>query len=259
MLRSSGNSMDSNSKVRADELLVRQKICETRSQARNLILSGKVFLNKELIEKPGKAFAGDSVFEVSAMPAFVSRAGEKLEGFLNHFKIDVTDKNGLDVGASTGGFTDCLLQRGASTVTCVDVGHGQLHAKLLSDPRVRNFEKINARELTSEQIGQKVFEIIVIDLSFISLKKVLPRVWNLLGCEGILIALIKPQFESTKEEVSRTSGIIKDPEIHERIVNDIIKFGEEELLGSSIIGWIASPIKGGDGNQEFLIGFRKKL
>lgn len=247
------------SKVRADELLVRQGVCETRSQAKNLILAGRVFYNKVVVEKNGKMFAADSVFEIPVMPAFVSRAGEKLEGFLNHFGIDVSDKNALDVGASTGGFTDCLLQRGAYGVTCVDVGHGQLHAKLLNDARVINFEKINARELTAEQVGGRLFEIIVVDLSFISLKKVLPRVWNLLKDGEILIALIKPQFESNKEEVSRTSGIIKDPKIHERIVNEIIKFGAEELLGSSLIGWVASPIKGGDGNQEFLIGFRKEL
>lgn len=249
--------MASSSRIRIDELLVKQGVCETRSQARNLILAGKVFCNNELVEKPGKMFTEDKVFEVSQMPAFVSRAGEKLESFLNHFNINPSNKDALDIGASTGGFTDCLLQRGASTVTCVDVGHGQLHAKLLHDPRVTNFEKINARDLTAEQIGGKLFEIVVVDVSFISLKKVLPTVWNLLTDNGILIALIKPQFESTKEEVSRTSGVIKDPNIHERIINGIIKFGEEELLKSTLIGWIASPIKGSDGNQEFLVGFKK--
>ncbi len=249
--------MTSDGKMRADELLLKQKICETRSQAKSLILSGKVFFNKQLIEKPGKIFAEDSIFEISAMPPFVSRAGEKLEGFLNYFDIDVSCKNALDVGASTGGFTDCLLHRGVETVTCIDVGHGQLHPKLLNDPRVENFEKINARNLTPEQVGQKSFEIIVVDLSFISLKKVLPKIWDLLEGEGVLIALIKPQFESTKEEVSRVSGIIKDPTIHKRIVDDIIQFGTLELAKSSLIGWIASPIKGGDGNQEFLVGFKK--
>lgn len=249
--------MASSDKMRADELLLRQKVCETRSQAKNLILSGKVFFNKQVIEKPGKIFAGDSIFEISAMPPFVSRAGEKLEGFLSHFDIDVSCKNALDVGASTGGFTDCLLQRGVYSVSCVDVGHGQLHSKLLNDPRVKNFEKINARNLTAEQVGQKSFEVIVVDLSFISLKKVLRKIWAMLEEGGILIALIKPQFESTKEEVSRVSGIIKDPKIHERIVDDIMQFGIVELTKSSLIGWMASPIKGGDGNQEFLIGFKK--
>lgn len=250
--------MTANNKVRADELLVRQGICETRSQAKHLILSGKVFYNKEIVENPGKMFVKNTILEAKAMP-FVSRAGEKLEGFLNHFSIDVIDKYALDVGASTGGFTDCLLQRGASSVTCVDVGHGQLHTKLLHDPRVKNFEKINARNLTAEQIGGQLFEIIVIDLSFISLTKVLPNVWELLKDGGILIALIKPQFESTREEVSKNWGIIRDTKIHDQVIRKIIKFSEEKLLKSNLIGYIASPIKGGDGNQEFLIGFRKEV
>lgn len=249
--------MSSTNKIRADELLVKKGLCESRSLARSLILSGKVTINNELIGKPGKMILQDTPLSVSSLPPYVSRSGEKLEAFLNHFKIDLSEKHILDVGASTGGFTDCLLQKGALSATCIDVGHSQLHPKLLNNPQVTNLEKINARNLSSNQLPRKTYDIIVIDLSFISLTKVLPNLWHFLEPQGILIALIKPQFEATKAEIDKVAGILKDPQTHQRIVNEIIQFCLKQLPQSNLIGWIPSPLKGTDGNQEFLIGLNK--
>lgn len=245
-------------KIRADELLVEEGICETRSQARNWILGRKVFVGGEVLRKPGKLLWRGTVFSIVAQSIYVSRGGEKLEAFLDEFGISVFGKTALDVGASTGGFTDCLLQRGVSSVVCFDVGHGQLHEKLLGDVRVRNFEKMNARVVTLEELGGECFDIMVIDLSFISLKKVLGNLWSFLKPGGICIALIKPQFESSREEVRHGQGIIRDVKIHERVVNEVINFIEGELDLSKIIGWIPSPIEGGEGNKEFLVGFWKE-
>lgn len=249
--------MPTKTHIRADELLLKQGLCESRSQAKNLILSAKVTLNSILITKPSKMIPSNSLLTLSSPPPYVSRAGEKLEAFLNHFNIDPSNKHILDIGASTGGFTDCLLQKHASSATCVDVGHSQLHPKLLQDPRVTNLEKVNARTLPPSLLPYPSYDIIVLDLSFISLTKVLSHIWSFLKPSGILIALIKPQFEATKEEVDHASGIIKDPSIHNRILNELLQFCLTHLPNATLIGHIPSPIKGTDGNQEFLIGLNK--
>lgn len=244
-------------KYRVDELLVLKGLCESRAKAQALIMAGKVRIGDHCIDKPGRKIPEETLLSIDQPPPFVSRAGEKLNAFLEAYPLSVEGCAILDIGASTGGFTDCLLQRGAASATCVDVGRAQLHHKLLTDPRVTNLEKINARHLKADQLPQPTYPFIVMDLSFISLKKVLPQAWALLQSSGHLIALIKPQFEATKEEVDKGQGIIKDPEIHARIHKEIVRFALEELPDSALIGSLDSPIKGTDGNQEFLIGLRK--
>tara|TARA_B100001248_G_scaffold262737_1_gene262042 strand:- start:45745 stop:46488 length:744 start_codon:yes stop_codon:yes gene_type:complete len=245
-------------KYRVDELLVSKGLCESRAKAQALIMAGKVRSGDHRLDKPGKKIPEDTPLTVEQPPPFVSRAGEKLDAFLKEYPIAVENCDILDIGASTGGFTDCLLQRGANSATCVDVGRAQLHHKLLTHPKVTNLEKLNARHLTAESLPLADYPLIVMDLSFISLTKVLPNIWQFLRPGGHLIALIKPQFEASKEEVSKGQGIIKDPEIHARIQQEILDFAQQELLGSELVGQIDSPIKGTDGNQEFLIGLRKQ-
>lgn len=245
-------------KMRLDELLVARGLSETRSRAKALIMAGKVRLGTEVIDKPGKALPADAAIELEQPPRFVSRGGEKLEGFLDQFSIDVSGLRSLDVGASTGGFTDCLLQRGVIDATCIDVGRAQLNGKLLRDARVRNFEKINARNLKAEDLPFLNYPIIVMDLSFISLTKVLPAVWSCLAEGGRLIALIKPQFEAEKAEVDKFRGVIKDPKIQDRTLQQILAFAHAELPDAQLIGTMDSPITGGDGNREFLAGWTKQ-
>lgn len=245
-------------KVRIDELLVAQGLADSRSKAKALVLAGKVRLGTERIDKPGRTLPGDSQLSVEQPPRFVSRGGEKLEGFLDHFDIDVSGLRILDVGASTGGFTDCCLQRGAIRSTCVDVGRAQLHNKLRQDERVTNLEKTNARHLEPGDLPYDDYPIMVMDLSFISLTKVLPAVWQFMATGGHLIALVKPQFEAEKHEVDAGKGIIRDPAIHQRVLNSIREFALNELPGAELVGTIDSPIKGTDGNQEFLIGLRRE-
>lgn len=244
-------------KARLDELLVEQNLAESRSQAKALILAGKVMIGTERVDKPGRTVPTDANLVVEQPPRFVSRGGEKLEGFLDQFNLSVSDKRILDVGASTGGFTDCCLQRGAIEATCVDVGRAQMHNRLIQDPRVTNMEKTNARHLKPGDLPHNDYPVIVMDLSFISLRKVLPAVWNFLAEDGFLIALVKPQFEAEKAEVDLGKGIIRDPAVHERVLNSITAFALTELAGSKLIGTIDSPIKGTDGNKEFLIGLTR--
>ena len=180
-----------------------------------------------------------------------------MEGALGHFSLGVAGAHALDVGASTGGFTDCLLQHGATDVVCVDVGHGQLHGKLRADARVTNLEKVNARGLAEMELPREKFAVVVMDLAFISLTKVLVPVWARVAAGGFLVALIKPQFEAEKAEVDRGNGIIRDPVIHQRVVEGIRRFVAEELSGAEEIGVMPSPIEGGDGNKEFLIAVRR--
>jgi 23S rRNA (cytidine1920-2'-O)/16S rRNA (cytidine1409-2'-O)-methyltransferase len=245
------------SKLRLDELLVKKGLADSRSQAKALILAGKVKLGTERLDKPGRSIAEDSEVTVEAPPRFVSRGGEKLEGFLDQFKISVEGLRILDVGASTGGFTDCCLQRGATTATCVDVGRAQMHNRLIQDERVTNIEKTNARHLQLGDLPESSYPQIVMDLSFISLTKVLPAVWQFLETGGCLIALIKPQFEAEKHEVDAGRGIIRDTAIHERVLEQITSFALRELPGAELIGTMDSPIKGTDGNREFLMGLRR--
>ena len=245
-------------KIRLDELLVLKNLVASRSQAKAMILAGKVMLGTQRLDKPGQTIPADSVIRLLEPPKFVSRGGEKLEGFIEHFKLSFKGKTVLDIGASTGGFTDCALQNGAIHSTCVDVGRAQLHNKLRQDSRVKNLEKLNARYLRKEDLPFQVYPRIVMDLSFISLKKVLPNVWNFLEPDGVLIALVKPQFEAEKHEVDLGKGIIKNEAIHNRVLNDIIEFSLSELESSELNGSTPSPIKGTDGNKEFLIGLLKK-
>jgi 23S rRNA (cytidine1920-2'-O)/16S rRNA (cytidine1409-2'-O)-methyltransferase len=245
-------------KIRLDELLVANGLADTRSRAKALILAGKVMLGTQRLDKPGRTLPADSPVEVEAPPRFVSRGGEKLEGFLDQFEIDVTGLYHLDVGASTGGFTDCCLQRGSISATCVDVGRAQMHNRLLQDERVTNIEKTNARHLKPGDLPHDDYPLIVMDLSFISLIKVLPAVWQFMAPHGRLIALIKPQFEAEKKEVDAGKGIIRDEAIHERILESIKAFALAELPGAELIGTMDSPIKGTDGNREFLMGLTRE-
>ncbi|MGJ8641425.1 MAG: TlyA family RNA methyltransferase [Opitutaceae bacterium] len=241
-------------KIRLDELLVVNGLADTRSRAKALILAGKVKLGTERVDKPGRSFPIDSPITVESPPRFVSRGGDKLEGFLSQFEISVNGLPILDVGASTGGFTDCCLQRGAITATCVDVGRAQMHNKLIQDERVTNIEKTNARHMQPGDLPLDSYPIIVTDLSFISLTKVLPAMWQFMAPGGRLIALVKPQFEAEKHEVDAGKGIIRDEAIHERVLESIKAFALKELPGAKLIGTMDSPIKGTDGNREFLMG-----
>ena len=242
---------------RLDELLVTRGLAETRSQAKALIMSGRVLHGTERLDKPGKELPADIELNVEQPPRFVSRGGEKLLGFIERFAIDLKGAHVLDVGASTGGFTDCSLQAGATDVVCIDVGRAQLHARLRADPRVTNLEKVNARHVRPEDLPRPSYNAIVMDLSFISLKSVLPAVWPLLEAGGILIALVKPQFEAGKAEVDKGRGVIRDSAVQDAVLADIQGFALAQLPGSTLVGTMDSPITGTDGNREFLLGLRK--
>jgi 23S rRNA (cytidine1920-2'-O)/16S rRNA (cytidine1409-2'-O)-methyltransferase len=244
-------------KARVDELLVAQGLADSRARAKALVLAGKVRLGTERLDKPGRTLPIEAELTVLRPPRFVSRGGEKLEGFLEAFGIDVTGHTVLDVGASTGGFTDCCLQRGAVAATCVDVGRAQLHNKLRQDARVENLEKTNARHLRAGDLPHPAYPLIVMDLSFISLTKVLPAVWDFLQAEGHLIALVKPQFEAEKHEVDAGKGIIRDAAVQERVLETVRAFALKTLPGAELIGSIDSPIRGTDGNREFLLGLKR--
>jgi 23S rRNA (cytidine1920-2'-O)/16S rRNA (cytidine1409-2'-O)-methyltransferase len=214
-------------------------------------MSGVVFVDGTRIDKAGTLVEEDSNIVIKDSPLrYVSRGGIKLEAALREFKIDVHDKVALDIGASTGGFTDCLLQHGARKVYAVDVGYGQLDWKLRQEPRVVVMERINARYLKPEDIGEPV-DISTIDVSFISLTKIIPPVSKILKPSGVLIALIKPQFEVGRGEVGR-GGIVRDENKHREVINKIDRFLEG--LNFKILGVIPSPILGADGNKEFLVG-----
>ncbi len=249
--------MNAPRKQRLDELLVDRGLADSRAQAKALIMSGRVRQGTARLDKPGKVYPSDLDVFVDQPPRFVSRGGEKLQGFLDQFQISLTDRHILDVGASTGGFTDCALQAGAATAVCVDVGRAQLHAKLRDDPRVTNIEKLNARGLAQTSLPRDAFDAIVMDLSFISLRKVLPAVWTKLTPHGILIALVKPQFEAGKAEVDKGRGVIRDAAVQAQVLADIQAFALACLPGAQLIGTMDSPIVGTDGNREFLLGLNR--
>jgi 23S rRNA (cytidine1920-2'-O)/16S rRNA (cytidine1409-2'-O)-methyltransferase len=234
---------------RADALLVARGLCDSREQAKRLILAGEVRSGDRIIDKPSAKIAIEAPLEIKERPRFVGRGGLKIEAALDHFQIDPTGWVCIDVGASTGGFTDCLLQRGALRVHAVDVGTNQLVWKLRNDPRVIVKEQFNARHMVPEDIGEKV-RLAVMDLSFISLTKVLPAVFSVLEEEGSLVCLIKPQFELQREDISK-GGIVRDPALHQRAIEKIRRFVSEQH-GLEWRGHIPSPITGTDGNQEFL-------
>ena len=236
-------------KERVDALLVNRGLCDSREQAKRLVLAGEVRSGDTVIDKPSVKLAADAPLEVKERPKYVGRGGFKLEGALDAFGIDPAGWVCFDVGASTGGFTDCLLQRGAARVHAVDVGTNQLVWKLRNDPRVIVREQFNARHMVPEDIGEKVM-LAVMDLSFISLTKVLPAVFSILDERGSVVCLIKPQFELDREDIGK-GGIVRDPALHERAVGKIRKFVTEEH-GREWRGVIPATITGTDGNQEFL-------
>jgi 23S rRNA (cytidine1920-2'-O)/16S rRNA (cytidine1409-2'-O)-methyltransferase len=244
-------------KIRLDELLVARGLAPSRSQAKGLIMAGRVMLGTERLDKPGKELAPDAPVTVERAPRFVGRGGEKLAAALEHFAINLQGAHLLDVGASTGGFTDCALQAGAADAVCVDVGRAQLHGKLLADPRVTNFEQINARYLKASDLPRREFDAVVMDLSFISLKSVLPAVWPLVASGGHLIALVKPQFEAGKAEADRGRGVIRDSAVQQAVLAGIKEFARVELAGAELVGEMDSPILGADGNREFLLCLRR--
>ena len=240
-------------KTRLDLLLVARGLAPTREKAQALILAGLVEVDGRRADKAGAAIAGDAAVTVAGPPhPYVSRGGVKLAAALDHFGLDPAGRICLDVGASTGGFTDCLLQRGAARVYAVDVGHGQLDARLRADPRVVVREKVNARGLTAGDVPEPV-ALAVVDVSFISLRLVLPAIAARLAPGASLVALVKPQFEAGRGEVPR-GGVVKSEQTRRRVVAEVEEAARG--LGLASLGTISSPIRGARGNEEFLAGFR---
>lgn len=242
---------------RIDKLLVERGFTASRTKAQSLVMAGVVLVDEQRVEKPSEMFATNANIRVKGNedPAsrYVGRGGVKLEAALREFQIDVSDFVCIDIGASTGGFTDCLLQHGARSVVAVDVGHNQLDWKLRNDERVDVRENINARYLTPESFDVK-FDLAVMDVSFISATKILPAIVSLLNERGRIITLIKPQFEVGKGEVGK-GGIVRENEKHERVIKEVNAFAES--LGLKVCGVIDSPIQGADGNKEFLALYAK--
>jgi 23S rRNA (cytidine1920-2'-O)/16S rRNA (cytidine1409-2'-O)-methyltransferase len=245
-------------KSRLDQALVDRGLCESREKAKRSILAGTVKINGQRAHKASDTVRDGDQVTLDTPDKFVSRGGHKLEHALNHFHLNVTALTAIDLGASTGGFTDCLLQHGANKVFAVDVGHGQLAWKLRQDPRVIVMEKTNARELTSASFPQRFapVDLIVIDCSFISLQKLLPAAVALLRPSAKLVALVKPQFEAGKTEVDKGEGVITDPAIHERVLNELRAF-IDTLPEVRWIGVTDSPLLGPAGNKEFLLLLEK--
>jgi len=238
-------------KERLDKLLVTRGLADTRAKAQSLILAGQVFSNQQRLDKAGHLVPIDIELTIKEPMPFVSRGGLKLAAALGHFEIEAAGRICLDIGASTGGFTDCLLQRGASRVVAVDVGRGQLDWKLRRDSRVESREEVNARYLSPDDFTDR-FDIVVADVSFISLTKILPVVPPLVRKPAFVITLIKPQFEVGREEVGK-GGIVRDEAAQRRVVEEITAFAAG--LGMRSLGVIDSPILGADGNREFLACF----
>ena len=236
--------------TRLDQALVERGLCDSRERAKRLILAGQVRINGQPARKPGDQIKPNDELALEAPEKFVSRGGHKLEHALEHFKIDVHGLTAIDLGASTGGFTDCLLQRGAAKVFAVDVGQGQLAWKLRQDARVAVMEKTNARHLLPAQFPAP-FDLAVVDCSFISLKKILPPAVPLLKPDGRIVALVKPQFEAGKEEADKGRGVITDPAIHESVLAGLQEFVGAQA-GLCWSGVVESPLLGPAGNKEFL-------
>jgi len=242
--------MAASDKQRLDLAVLSRGLAASRQRARALIMSGRILVNRKLIDKPGLPVAEqDEILLKGDDHPFVSRGGLKLEAALRAFEVVVADKVCLDVGASTGGFTDCLLQHGARQVYAVDVGYGQLAWKLRQDPRVAVFERTNIRHLPFETVGESV-DLVTIDVSFISLRIVIPAVLQFMKENAAVLALIKPQFEVGKGQVGK-GGVVRDPSLHQQVIDDLSAFFSRIQL--SVIGVIDSPILGPKGNKEFLI------
>lgn len=246
--------MVSSPKVRADQLLVSRALAESRTRAQALIMAGAVFSGERKLSKAGEMLASDAPLQVRGKDhPWVSRGGIKLDHGLDHFGFDVTGAVALDIGSSTGGFTDVLLSRGAARVYAVDVGTNQLAWKLRQDPRVRVHEQTNARNLDEMIIPEKV-DIITCDASFIGLAKVLEAPLKLAKAGAKLVALVKPQFEAGREEVGK-GGVVRDPEVHERVCEEAKAWIASR--GWTVFGITPSPITGPEGNVEFLLGAEK--
>ena len=241
-------------KERLDILLVEKGICESREKAKTNIMAGLIFVDGQRVDKAGEKVKVDAdiVFKGEKLK-YVSRGGLKLEKAMNTFGIDLTNKVCMDIGASTGGFTDCMLQNNASKVFAVDVGYGQFAWKLRTDERVVCMEKTNIRYVTPEDIGVAL-DFASIDVSFISLRTIMPAVKALLGDKGEVVALIKPQFEAGRDKVGK-KGVVRDKEVHLEVINTIINFLLENEL--NVLGLSYSPIKGPEGNREYLVYFTK--
>ena len=240
-------------KERIDKLLVQKGLAPTREKAQALIMAGQVFVDGRRVEKAGEKVSPDARIEVKGGMKYVSRGGYKLEKALKTFGIRPEGWVCLDVGASTGGFTDCLLQYGAKKVYAVDVGTGQLDQKLRQDPRVVSYEKTDARKLTEEHIPEKV-DLITVDVSFIPLEKVLPSVIPFLKEDGLIIALVKPQFELSPKDVKK--GVVKDPSKRREAIEKVAHFAAKNL-NLSLLGVTKSAPKGPKGNEEFLLLLKK--
>jgi 23S rRNA (cytidine1920-2'-O)/16S rRNA (cytidine1409-2'-O)-methyltransferase len=245
-------------RLRLDELLVQRGLASSRAQAQALIMAGHVRHGTERLDKPGRVCPPDIVLVLEQPPRFVSRGGGKLAAFLENFGVGLQGAHVLDIGASTGGFTDCALQAGAADATCVDVGRGQLHARLRADPRVTNLERTNARYLQPGNLPRADYDAVVMDLSFISLKAVLPAVWPFLRPGGALIALVKPQFEAGKGAADKGRGVIRDRAVQAAVLAEVTAFALKNLPGAVLLGTMDSPITGADGNREFLLGLSRK-
>lgn len=237
-------------KERLDALLMNRGMFESRAKAQAAVMAGQVLVNEQKIDKPGTPVPPDVTIRLlgNNLP-YVSRGGLKLEKALQIFPISVKDKIVADIGASTGGFTDCALQNGAVKVYAIDVGYGQLAWKLRSDERVINMERTNVRYLEKDSLPEQV-DAVTIDVAFISLDKVLPAVHKIVKEDGFVIALIKPQFEAGKENVGK-KGVVRDAKVHESVINNVIDFAKAEGFG--IAGMDFSPIKGPEGNIEYLL------
>ena len=234
-------------KQRLDILMHERGLAPSREKARAMIMAGEVLVNGEPADKPGTKFDLEAKITVKSKPRFVSRGGEKLAGALADFHFDVTGKIAADVGASTGGFTDCLLQNGVAKVYAIDVGYGQIDYSLRQDPRVIVMERTNARYV--QKLDEPV-NLVVIDASFISLRLLLPTIKNWLTPQADLIALIKPQFEAGRDDVGK-GGVVRDSRVHERVLREILAFAI--VQGFDVRGLTVSPLKGPAGNTEFLV------
>lgn len=244
-------------KKRIDVLMTERGLAESREKAKAIIMSGIVYVNGQKEDKAGTTFPDDLTTRIEVRGAslrYVSRGGLKLEKAMKEFPIDLQGKICMDIGASTGGFTDCMLQNGAKKVFAVDVGHGQLAWKLRNDERVVCMEKMNIRYITAEDIGGEMLDFASVDVSFISLSKVLPPVWPLLKEGAEMVCLIKPQFEAGREEVGK-KGVVRDTKVHEEVILRTADFVKQ--TGFVIRGLTYSPIRGPEGNIEYLIWIRK--
>jgi 23S rRNA (cytidine1920-2'-O)/16S rRNA (cytidine1409-2'-O)-methyltransferase len=241
-------------RTRLDTQLVVREVCDSREKAKRLILAGAVRVNGQLAHKPSELVDEHAVLSVEAEEKYVGRGGYKLEAALDQFHVSCTGLVCADLGASTGGFTDCLLQYGAACVHAVDIGKGQLAWRLRKNPRVVVHDKLNARHLRADHLGGTV-DLVTIDVSFISLTKVLPSAVAVLKPGGAIVALIKPQFEAGKKLVKK-GGVVRDSRVHEAVTNMIQQFATQ-TLGLTVLGVTESPLLGPAGNKEFFIGLRK--